>query len=171
MKYLSIFFILVLALTFVSAWPYQLNISNGQIIDLNASNNATTNFTIYVYMINQTYNNTIYINQTNFTCYNCTNISYYNYTYIFKNGTFYNITEADSKFVTLSDYNSYKAINFPTRAEYDTLLSRVNSINLTATPTDTSHGIMWGGIIIGWLLTGIAIYFIAKSNGGSYETI
>jgi hypothetical protein len=187
-KQLTFFLLIVLALNVFSAWPYQLNLSNGVLYDTNASNNATNNFTIYVvnqiyilnntYILNYTINNTIYtnlttyLNQTNLTCVNCTNIN--NTTYSIKgSGTLslYNKSEIDTLFVTLTNFNDYKAsiITIP-RAEFDVLAAKVN-VTLITDSTGTSHGSLWGGIIICWLLLVVAIYFIVKSSGGSYETI
>jgi len=181
MKYLllmlSIFCILTFSAINVNAWPYQLNLTTGVLYDTNTSNNATANMTIYV--VNVTYilqniTNISYFNQTfiNQTCYNCTNITNYNYTYHYNgtNGTFYNASEIDTRFLTQTEFTAYKtALVYPTRAEFDNLITRVNNISIV--PTEKSHTSIWATMVMGWLLVGVVIYFLVVKSGGSYETL
>jgi len=166
---LSIFIaVFVLCIIQVTAWPYQLNLTNGNLTDMNSSNNATTNLTIFIVnnsFVNQT-------NLTNITVVNCTNCSYNitNNTYYQINGTntsFYNRSENEAKFLTISDFNSYKVAltyPYPSRAEFDALVLKVNQ---TAT-IETSHGSLWGVSIVAILIALVAV-FIAFKGGGSNE--
>jgi hypothetical protein len=136
----------VITLQFVAASPYQLNLTTGELIDLNVSNNETTNITIYI--LNTTQQNIVwnnYTNQsiswtnitniTNTTCLNCsnnytnyTNISMYNYNYTINgsNGTFYNKTEVDEKFKSITDFNTFAgSLAF----DFNNLVTKVNTIN------------------------------------------
>jgi hypothetical protein len=75
------------------------------------------------------------------------------------------------KFVTNAEFTNYKnsIVTTVPRAEFDNLVARVN--NITILPENNSHGGLWGGIIIGWLLTAVAIFFVIKSSGGVYESL
>jgi len=178
---LLIGFLFLFMITFTSAWPYQLNLSNGILYDSNISNNATSNFTIYVVMLNQTYLNltnytylNITINQTNFTCYNCTNINYTNYTYTYvysingsSNSSFYNSSDVNAKFLSIIDFNAYKSsLLYINQAEFQALLLQVNSLmNRTEIIEDNnSHGSLWGGIIIVAVISLIGIYLVYKGS-------
>jgi len=158
------FMFIMLSVGVMLAWPYQLNLTDGTLYDLNASNNATNNFTIFVVnqttIINNTYtiNQTVVINQTNVTCYNCT---YTNVTYSS------NIT--NGSFLTTDDFTTYKTSLVPMvpRAEYNALVARVDGINVSL-EGEKSHGGLWGGIIVGWLVFVVAIFLIYKSKREEY---
>lgn len=81
------FFGTIFGLSFLSASPYQLNLTTGVITDLNSSNNETANITIYVLPNITNINNITQIN-------NVTNITYTNYTNLtaYQNVTWNNIT-------------------------------------------------------------------------------
>lgn len=172
-------YIVIIFSSLAFAWPYQLNLTNGMLVDLNASNNATTNFTIYVItssppiiitninVTNQIFNitNITWMNVTNITCINCS----YNYSYVnifnetWWNATnvsfFYNRTESDSRFLTATDFNNYKSsLSYPyvSSAEFNNLVSRVNNLNVTT--TDKGHGLLYGLNIISILLAIGALY-------------
>jgi hypothetical protein len=114
----------------VSAAPYQLNLSTGELIDLNVSNNETANITIYVLnytttTINNITNSNVTINQTqvNKTDIEIINRTYINETYngIYNFSSYYTKAEVDSMFqnsvykVPLGDFNN--------------LVARVNVVN------------------------------------------
>jgi hypothetical protein len=154
----------------VSAWPYQLNLSTGILIDMNTSNNETTNFTIYI--LPQSYNITYY-NQTNITyvnltCVNCTynNYTYVNYTYNGTNWLVYNQTESNARFLTIAEASS----TYSTIANFNSLTTKVDSINDTSIEiSETSHTYLWGGIIIAILLGIIGCFLAYKAGAGSGE--
>jgi hypothetical protein len=161
---------IILAPMLISAWPYQLNTTSGALYDLNASNNATNNFTIYV--VNQTYilqnytiqNISVYMNLTNTTCYNCTQ----NYYYIINasNATTYNTTQTDTKFLTLADFDTYKStISYPSMMEFNSLASRVQNITDNGLQ-ESSHAGLWAMSIISVLL-GLLALFLAYTLGNS----
>lgn len=181
MKSISLILFLLLAIVNVSAWPYQLNVSNGILYDTNVSNNTTTNFTIYVVYtnitnityINQT--NITYINQTNFTCFNCTNINntYYNYTYYYNSSNWtnvYNITESDARYVSLANFNSYKsALVYPYPSQADFNVTKVNAMNITSNTNNsisTERWIIFALIIVMAIL--VAVIIVNSRNSGGY---
>lgn len=169
----------VFCLSFISAWPYQLNTTNGQIIDLNSSNNETSNLTIYVIhqtnttiinattttIVNNTINTTSINNITNITCINCTYV--YNMSMAWSNWT-YNFSDIDAKFLKIGDFNSYKLnVLVPaSKTEFDALVSKVNSINLTSIPetTTSSTTTLWWISIIALLLGLLAIIIAWKAG-------
>jgi hypothetical protein len=171
---LSVFLAFCLSLVVVSAWPYQMNLSDGSITDLNSSNSLETNLTIYVLNYTNVYinysnytyftnvTNITYLNVTNVTCYNCT--YNYNNTYIMNgtlNGSYYNKSDDDSRFVTIGDFDSYKnSLSYPyaSSGDFNNLVTRVNAINITGTGTSGSNGLMWGGIIIAIIASVVAIF-------------
>jgi len=175
MKYL-IFLLCLFSLGLVSSFPYQLNLTDGTLIDLNSSNNNGTNFTIYVIYQNVSINQTNVYNITNqnitqnityvnMTCLNCTN--YYNQSV---NNTYfdygYNKTDLNGNFVTISDFNSYKgSLAYATR---DELTNQVNNLNSTITKKDTSStGNLWTiMIIIGITQLCLIVFIVYKSRGG-----
>jgi hypothetical protein len=81
---------LLFGISFVSASPYQLNLSTGELIDLGVGND-TANITIYILnyssqtILNNSYPNNTFQNVSN-------NITWYNYTNISQNVTWTNIT-------------------------------------------------------------------------------
>ena len=183
MKSISLILFLLLAIVNVSAWPYQLNVSNGILYDTNVSNNTITNFTIYVVYtnitnityINQT--NITYINQTNFTCFNCTNINntYYNYTYYYNSSNWtnvYNITESDARYVSLANFNSYKSAlvyPYPSQADFNALVTKVNAMNITSNTNNsisTERWIIFALIIVMAIL--VAVIIVNSRNSGGY---
>jgi len=150
---------LFLMITLVSAWPYQLNLSNGVLYDLNASNNATTNFTIYILPLNYTIQNITWINITNvnLTCINCTNYNNYTYTYIFNdtNGSYYNKTDSDVKFLTIIDFNSFKnTLTIPT--DYNNAIATLNQ-SIIDNNNATRDLTLWVLVILSILLSIIGI--------------
>jgi len=160
MKLNALLIMMIFAIGLISAAPYQLNLSSGILTDLNESNNTTGNITIYVinqnYTINQTqtFNYTYYIaNETFNQTYYLTNIT---------NDTYYNTSQADGIFVTITDFNSYKTalvFPYPSKTEFDALVSRVNNITLT-TPEETSHGGLWFMILISAIAIGLVFGYI-----------
>lgn len=172
-------FVLVMVIPFGNSFPYQLNLTDGIITDLNSSNNVTNNFTIYIIyqnasvinqttILNITYQNiTQNITYVNMTCLNCTN--YYNQT--INNSYFdygYNKSDLNSNFVTLSDYNSWKSgLSYATK---DELTNQFNNLNATITkPFDfNSHAWIWWSILLIALaelgITGFIIYMTRGSE-------
>jgi len=157
--YTLVFALIFLAIA-VSAYPYQLNLTDGTLIDLNESNNAT-NITIYVITEAITINNTINNSYFNNTYFNSTNVT----TYYWDFGNSTNVTNStfdarfvlfDSRYVEEVDFSSYKtALLVPTKAEFDALVTKVNNINITGTTTivdEGSHGGLWSMVIISLLL-------------------
>jgi hypothetical protein len=162
-------------------------LSDGNLIDLNSSNNSTTNLTIYIIPQNYTlYQNLTtqtvnqYFNVTNITqlvnltnvthivSTNCTNCSYANYTTVVLNNTlgimFYDKTEADARFMTDEEFAAFKA-SFPTAAEFNAFMSKVTNytVNNTAgNKVSPREGYMWGGIAVAILLGLVAIGLIIK---------
>lgn len=179
MKIQTIFILSLLCLTLVSAWPYQINLTDGTIVDLNSSNNLTTNLTIYI--INNTYlniTNQTYLNVTNrteFDVMNFTNCTYVtnvtNHTAFYAdNVSIYNKTDADSKFLTLSEFSLYKsAITYPSRMEFDVVLNHLNQTNQTLQQLvadgvkETPHGSLWGISILALIIASI-VGFITFRN-------
>ena len=167
MNYLLFAFAFLFFISLASAWPYQLNLSNGALTDLNESNNETANFTIYVIMQNYTYMNFTNITYENLTCVNC---SYtYNETneYFLYNGSldFYNKTEQDAKFLTIVDFNNYKtALTYPyvTTADFN---SAIDNLNQTiSNKKEDSHGYLWAIAIISILLSAAAIAMALRNQ-------
>lgn len=158
-----------------SAWPYQLNMSNGTLYDLNASNNATTNFTIYIISIPTNITN---VTHTNTTCINCTTFNYTNYTYIYtfnvSNNSYYNSTQADLTFVKIVDFNSYKSsliYPYASQTQFDEYILKVNSLlNRTEILEDAgdSHTGLWVAEIIIGIISLIALGLVYKlgTDGG-----
>ena len=153
---------LVLLATAVSAYPYQLNLTDGTLIDLNSSNNMTNNITIYVITEAITINNTINNSYFNNTYFNSTNITTYQWDF---GNSSSNVTNStfdtrfvlfDSRYVEEVDFSSYKnALLFPTKTEFDALVTKVNNINITGTTTivdEGSHGGLWSMMVISLLL-------------------
>ena len=168
----------------VSGWPYQLNLSDGSLVDLNSSNLNTTNFTIYIIHITQ--NNTI-LTSPNYTNYTYTN---YNYTYInstitqnitqttilqnltcvncsyFYNNTGYNKSEEDGRFILLTDFNSYKnGLTYPSRSEFDSLNTKVVNISLAETPVEVNTSFLSVGLIVVGLFSLIALFLAIRAGG------
>ena len=169
---------IVLLATAVSAYPYQLNLTDGTLIDLNTTSNMTNNITIYVLhdnatIINNTLNNT-YVNNTYI---NNTNSTYYIWNGT-TNSTFdERFTLFDARYVEETDFSSYKtALLVPTKTEFDALKTQVNNINVTAIDDikNTSHGGLWTIIVITFiialagLLIGIKIIKDGVSENESY---
>ena len=150
MKFLYLLALVVMLSVSVSAWPYELY-SNGTIVDLNSSNNQTTNLTIYYY--NNTYvtenNNITNITQT-------TNLSNY-----------YTKAESEGRYLRLgSQYGNTEVFS---RAELQTIITNLNNTdaNLTAQLdeiTDTPTGWLWAGILLAIVLAGAALVLIGKEN-------
>jgi len=165
-------FLLVILINPVSASPYQLNLSTGELIDMNISNNQTANITIYIInntMNNYTTQNVTWLNITNVTnttCVNCTNnysnytnISWYNSTYSVNgsNGTFYTRTEVDSKlaaYKTITEFNTFDT----------TINNKVNAINQSGVVVEEkSLTILWILSIAGCVLALISIVIIVRN--------
>jgi len=144
--------VFALTITSVSAWPYELY-SNGTIVDLNSSNNQSTNLTIYFY--NVTYEN---ITEHN----NITNI---NQTINLSN--YYTKAETEGRYLRLgSQYGNTEVFS---RAEVTELITTLNNtdVNITAQLNEineTPVGWLWGGIIIAILLAVAALILIGKDN-------
>ena len=168
------FLIIVLALNvnMVSAWPFQLNLTSGTLYDMNASNNATTNFTIYV--VNQTYilnnytNVTIYMNMTNTTCYNCTQNYNYTYNYLFGGNVtqIYNATQADARFLSIIDFNNYKTAltyPYPSRIEFDNLTAFVSGIDNNSTNDLTG---LWIVSVLALIISIIGVIMLIYLGSG-----
>jgi len=153
MKFLYLLALVVMLSVSVSAWPYELY-SNGTIVDLNSSNNQSTNLTIYYYNVT---NLTTITNVTN----NITNITQV------LNDTYYNTTESDARYLrTGSQYGNTELFN---RAELQTIITNLNNTdaNLTAQLdeiTDTPTGWLWAGILLAIVLAGAALVLIGKEN-------
>jgi len=172
-------------LPMASAWPYQLNMSNGTLYDLNSSNNATANFTIYVVTQNITHlNNTniTYLNITysNVTCVNCTYLNNTNYTYVYTlngtNSSYYNSTYIDTVFVKNAEFNSYKtSLIYPyaSQIDFNALILRVNDLNNRTEiieDNNGSHNYLWGAAIVTAILALVGIYLAYKAgSGGEYS--
>lgn len=193
MKIPALFVLSLLCLTLISAWPYQLNLSDGTIIDLNSSNNETANLTIYV--LNYTYSNITYfnntypnntylnltnytyVNQSNWTCLNCTyNVSNFttvtnvsNFTYFLinaTNNTIYNRTEAEAKFMAIAEFNSFKnGLSYATKAEFDVLKANVTNTIIK----ETSHGGLWGVVIFTLIIASIGAFLSFKIMKGEED--
>jgi len=155
------FFLISLA----SAWPYQLNLTDGTLIDLNSSNINETNFTIYVIHTATTINSTIYNNYTyinitenitlqNITCINCTN--YYNLT---NNQSWDN--QSLTKYTLLSDFNSYKA-GIPTYAPQSEITAVNTRIDEIEIPEQASHIGLWITIIVSVLIGVTALIYVLR---------
>jgi len=154
MKFLYLFALVVMLSVSVSAWPYELY-SNGTIVDLNSSNNQSTNLTIYYYNVTNTNTNT---NITN----NVTNITQV------LNDTYYNTTESDARYLrTGSQYGNTELFN---RAEINERLNNLTTIDANITAqldeiNETPVGWLWAGIILAVFLAGTAlILLIGKEN-------
>lgn len=148
----------VLLVGMVSASPYQLNLSTGELIDLGIGNDSAT---IIIYIYNYTTNHTNYTVQnitwvnitnvtnqtlfevTNLTCVNCTQ-NYTNATYELEprkyylsntSGTFYNVTQTEDKFVTKAVFEA--GIN-NANSQINTLNSNLNIVNSNLNVTNSS---------------------------------
>ena len=144
--------VLVLTITSVSAWPYEMY-SNGTIVDLNSSNSQTTILTINYYNITNVTNVTNVTSVTN-------NL----------NGSFYNKTEADSRFLRQGEqYGNTEVFN---RADLNIILNKLNAtdVNHTAQLDDindtNTNGWLWATVILALLLAAIALVLIGKDGGG-----
>ena len=150
MKFLYLLLFVVLLSISVSAWPYELH-SNGTIVDLNSSNNQSTNLTIYYY----------YTNVTNYT-----NVTYTNVT-AEVNGSVCNTTELDTRYLRIgTQYGNTELFN---RAELNEIFANLTNVdaNLTAQineKTKTQTGWLWGGILVAILLSAIALVGLTKDN-------
>lgn len=150
--------IFVLTIVSVSAWPYEFY-SNGTLIDLNSSNNETTNLTIY-HITNE----------------NITEITNENITEVTNNitGSFYNKTEIDNllnnTYVKIGEqYGNSEVFN---RAELNIKLT-----NLTNTDANLSAQLeeiedvpltwLWATILLTLALATIALILVGK--GGSIQ--
>ena len=154
MKFLYLLALVVMLSVSVSAWPYELY-SNGTIVDLNSSNNQTTNLTIYYYNVTYVteniteHNNITNVNQT-------TNLSNY-----------YTKAESEGRYLRLgSQYGNTEVFS---RAELQTIITNLNNTdaNLTAQLdeiTDTPTGWLWAGILLAIVLAGAALVLIGKEN-------
>ena len=154
MKFLYLLALVVMLSVSVSAWPYELY-SNGTIVDLNSSNNQTTNLTIYYY--NNTYvteNITENNNITNIT--QTTNLSNY-----------YTKAESEGRYLRLgSQYGNTEVFS---RAEVTELITTLNNtdVNITAQLNEineTPVGWLWAGILLAIVLAGAALVLIGKEN-------
>lgn len=166
----AIVFLFILNISMISAWPYQLNLSDGALTDLNVSNNLTTNLTIYIVSYNYTIQDNDWINITNLTCLNCTYYNNYTYAYTYilnaTNYTFYNKTDSDAKFLTVVDFNSYKtSLTYSTITELNNAITSLNQTINNIETTNIGIGILWILIIISILL-GIAGIFLAYKAAG-----
>lgn len=178
----------------VSAWPYSINISTGEIVDLNVSNNETANLTIYIYNYTtnftnatQTYYNITNVTVTNYTlidnitCVNCTNnytniteqdLKIYNYTIQDSNGTYYNKTQTDNVFVSKTDFqNNLNNVITGTNTANSNLNTSISAINNTVTDMQKKNKNrnipVWIGIIVAILIAIVAFY--RASGGGQNE--
>lgn len=172
-----------LALSLVKAWPYQLNLTNGELIDLNSSNVNETNFTIYV--IHQTINNTnlVYLNYTNITQVTYTNITYANYTYpnatIYQNVTnvsYFNVTNVTCinctyHYNTTSSFNDTILTNYLKVSDFDSytskgflLISDFNATYATVKEKESPNTGLWIVSILAALLALIALFLIWRAS-------
>jgi len=165
-KLYAFLFAIIFLATAVSAYPYQLNLTDGNLIDLNASNNMTNNITIYIIHENATiFNNTINttINITNNPITEIYNSTYINYIW---NGTTNSTFDErfvlfDTRYVEESEFNSYKNnLLIPTKTEFDNLVTKVNNINMTGVENPISHGGLWSMSIVAFILALVAFVFI-----------
>jgi len=168
MKYNFIYLLIgiILLVTLVPAWPYQLNLTDGVIYDLNASNNATNNLTIIVVYTNNTYNTTINNTYLNETCYNCSKYITYNYT-VEGNETVYNTSQIDEKFLTSSEFSSYKnslVFPYPSINDFNNLSSRVAIAEEELDKSNSNTG-LWIASILGILIACGAVFLIFKLAG------
>lgn len=168
----------VFLLSPVSAAPYQLNLTTGELIDLNQTNETAT-IIINIYNdteIIHTHNYSGLINLTNITITNITNSNvtitnvteytnksyFYNETGNFTNFTnYYTKAEADSRFNPLSEtYATYNDLN--------TVVSKVNSLNETyfneTEKKDNNNVGLWIVAILGAIGSIIAIFMIKKGE-------
>ena len=174
---LAVIVMLLIITPSVSASPYQLNLSTGELIDLNVSN-ETANIAIYILpnitnINNITWNNytnssisqniswTNITNITNLTCINCTQnytnnteMKVYNYTYEINgtNGSFYTASQTDNVFVTKTSFNELST-------NYNNLLNRVNEVNSTigTTTTKQNNTAIWVVLVLIGLVSLLAL--------------
>ena len=176
MKYNFIYLLIgiIVFTSLIAAWPYQLNITDGVIYDLNVSNNETTNFTLIVVYTNitynNTYNNTYNITYLNKTCYNCSEYITYNYTLDIDdlNTSYYNLSQVDGKFLTLSEFTAYKTalvFPYPSKNEFNDLALRVNNTEAELDKGYSNSGI-WVVSILSLLVGCAAIFLIFKLASG-----
>lgn len=126
----------------ISAAPYQLNLTTGELIDLNVTN-ETANITIIIYNYTLNNTNTVINNITNITNSNVTIVNetefvnksyYYNESYGFNNETllnYYTKDEVNGKFLLTS-------IPYVSQAPFNELTGRVDTINNT----------IWNGSVV-----------------------
>jgi len=175
---LPLMFLLILSISFISAWPLQL-LQNGSIIDLgtNETINGTKvdfiyfNDTLYLIPKNATLGNITYINNTylnstgNYTILNVTNITYqnhscYNCTYN-ETGVFYNKTEIDGKlngFIARSELSP-----FITQATLNNYALKSDPLNITGLDDKANKSdvtLLWIVLIIVGLIAIGAIVII-----------
>jgi hypothetical protein len=135
---LPLIFLLILSISFISAWP--LSFVNGTITDLgtNETINGTAvdfvlandtlfiipkiNITQNITYVNNTYVNNTYLNSTgNYTIENITNVTYQNNTCINctynQTGIFYNMSQIDDKFALKSDIKTYDLSPYASKSE------------------------------------------------------
>jgi len=161
---------LILCVTTVSAWPFQLY-SDGTVVDLDPSNSGATELVVY-YITNISYFNTTLIE--NKTYQTTETIKLYNYTYVGGNYTFYNVTEyvydgvgnftynkteIDAKFLAYYTGEGVGGYELENRLTY--LNSSLTAqINAKTTPKTTW---LWVAIFINVLFTA-AVYKMATDN-------
>ena len=160
----------------VSAAPYQLNLTDGTLIDLNTTTSAD-NLTIYIIHQNSTCQNINYnitnityqnITYQNLTCYNCTynstysNNTYYNYTI---NGSqfVYNKSDADLRFALISDLSSLRS-DSAMKSDINSVNSRIDGINMTGTITKSSSSLLWIISIFALIIALICLFIIVRSG-------
>lgn len=183
----------ILSISIVSAWPYSINLSNGEIIDMNVSNNETVNLTIYVYNYTSIgdawYQNFTNLTQeiswinitnvTNVTCVNCTNnytnitnqdLKIYNYTIENSNGSYYNKSEIDNAFVTKTNFEGgLNNVITQTNNANTNLNANLNEMNITVTDIQdknkNKNTILWIVLIVVGLIAILAFWKTSQTGG------
>lgn len=164
----------------VSANPYYLNLTTGQFVDLNETNETTLSIAIYNYsyltITNITWNVTNITNYSS-TCYNCTtnitNIT--NITQSYLNKSYYlNSTNNSMDVYTKAETDAkYLLIGTPyvSVADFQTLINKFNELNYSVNssisdikkPSSTTGP--WIISILAFILAAGAIYLARRAEG------
>lgn len=141
-----LFLSLIFLLPLINAYPYQLNLSNGQLIDLNSSDNST-NITIYI--IPQNISQSVSITYQNIS----NNVTSINTTCI--NCSYYNSTNSNlNNYLTKMEFDSYKnginLNNYALKSDINNL-TKIENIDLK----ESSHKLLWIVLIIVGIISAI----------------
>lgn len=164
----------------VSANPYYLNLTTGQFVDLNETNETTLSIAIYNYsyltITNITWNVT---NITNYPCYNCTtnitnitnitntytNKSYYLNSTSNETADFYTKAQADNKYLLIgTPYASVGDLNVLINKFNELNHSVNNSISEIEVKKSSNAG-PWIISILAFILACAAIYLARRAEG------